>query len=129
MRKRSIVSGFAAVVLGCAIAPISSSAAWASANVCSGNPGSNGSTCVVVHGTGLHVDWVDTSMVKNHFDSCAVPTVTLSGQTISTTPICDARELDMGRVTIGRNLPNGSKVCASWSAPDPSNRPCATIHS
>jgi hypothetical protein len=26
---------------------------------------------------------------------------------------------DMGRVTIGRNLPNGSKVCAFWSAPDP----------
>jgi hypothetical protein len=100
-----------------------------SASGCTGNPGSNGSTCISVKGHGLHVDKVKTTFTKNHLDGCESYKVSFSrgGHTNPTGGDCDARDLSSGWIKEGFNFPNHTKVCGKWTYSG-SNRACVTVH-
>jgi hypothetical protein len=94
--------------------------AWASADGCD-NYGNNPKSCVQVQGSGTYVDWARGGVTlaargstRGHFDiwwdggSVTTPDETLSNDSF-------IAHTKWGQtVAINGNLPNGSKVCASF---------------
>ncbi|WP_262061406.1 hypothetical protein [Streptomyces sp. STR69] len=123
MRHRTIIAGFCVVAALCVSPP-----AYASATGCTGNPGSNGSKCIDVKGTKLHVDTVKTTLTKNHADDCGKATITIGSSWKRTSAkICEARDFSWGPITVNKSFPDGTKACASWSN-YPDGKACITIH-
>lgn len=103
------------------------SAAPASAEECIGNAGGSGSVCLTVKGTGLHVDSVSTTLVKNHADNCGYATITFgSTYLVQYARQCQARTFSEGPDPVEMNFAHGTKVCVTWSN-FPANKPCVTI--
>lgn len=102
--------------------------AYATSDGCTGNPGSNGSKCIYVVGTKLHVDTVKTTLTKNHADDCGYATISI-GPSWKTTSgrICRARDFTWGPIPVNQSFKNGTKACASWSN-YPEGQACVTIH-
>lgn len=108
---------------------LSPSPAFATATGCTGNPGSSGSTCITVNGSGLRVDSVKATLTRNHLGSgCHRVTITFgSTYSIGATRCGDGRTRVYGPEPVLMSFPNGTMACASWSY-NPSIRPCVTIH-
>ena len=122
MRSRIIIAGF------CTVAALSvSPPAYASGSGCTGNPGSNGSKCIDVKGTNLHVKTVKTTLTKNHADDCGKATITIGSWKKTSPKKCAARDFSWGPITVNKNFRNGTKACASWSN-YPRGKACVTIH-
>jgi hypothetical protein len=105
-----------------------------SAEVCTGNPGLDYSVCVVVHGTGLHVDYIGLTR-KTNVASYA-PWTDYAKISIGNNIYYDQSTYVTGQRTqriqlgtgVGLSFANGTQVCGNWNG-WPSKRPCATIHS
>jgi hypothetical protein len=98
-----------------------------SARGCTGNPGSNGSKCIEVKGTGLRVDTVKTTLTKNHADDCGKATIEIGSWKKTSGRICAARSFSWGPLDVNRSFPDGTEACASWSN-YPRGKACVTIH-
>jgi hypothetical protein len=131
MLKKLSIIGVASTALSIGVlqAPATADVHVFSASGCTGNPGSNGSTCIYVQGKGLRVDKVRTTFTKNHLDSCESYKVTFSrgGHSNPTGSRCGARDLSSGWIREGFSFPNKTKVCGKWSYSG-SNRACVTLH-
>jgi hypothetical protein len=125
---RSLATALVAVPLS--VLALNPSPASATATGCYGNPGSSGSTCITVNGSGLRVDSVKATLTKNHLGSgCYRVTITFgSTYSIAATRCGDGRTRVYGPDPVLMSFPNGTRACASWSY-NPSIRPCVTIHS
>ncbi|WP_432095648.1 hypothetical protein [Streptomyces sp. bgisy100] len=99
----------------------------ASGDGCTGNPGSNGSKCIYVKGTRLHVDTVKTTLAKNHADDCGKATIQIGSWKKTSGRICEASRFSWGPKKVNRNFRDGTKACAWWSN-YPRGRACVTIH-
>ncbi|MGC4986610.1 hypothetical protein ACLQ18_39465 [Streptomyces sp. DT193] len=124
----------AAVVLTAGAVLTTTSAASAdaglrSASGCTGNPGSNGSKCIYISGSGLHVTTAKTTLTKNHADNCGTPHIDFGDIMSFTGPrTCEARDFTFGPEPVNYSFPNGTKACAWWSN-YPEGKACITIHS
>lgn len=98
-----------------------------SARGCTGNPGSNGSKCIEVKGSRLHVDTVKTTLTKNHADDCGKATIQIGSWKKTSGRICEARSFSWGPKTVNKSFRDGTKACAWWSN-YPRGKACVTIH-
>ncbi|MEU9115114.1 hypothetical protein AB0D04_25835 [Streptomyces sp. NPDC048483] len=125
------IAAAAVLVMGGAAIPATQASAadltTMSASGCTGNAGGNGSKCIDVTGTGLHVKSVTATLTKNHADNCGRATISIGRNYVTTSgKICAASEFEFTD-TVGLSFPDGTKACASWSN-YPDSRACITIH-
>lgn len=101
----------------------------ASAPIRNSASGCNGSVCITVNGSGLHVNYVESSAkYPKTFTTYAqfylngrawLDSFKISGKAGDT--------YSTGNITIDENFANGTQICVSW--PGISGRPCETIES
>jgi len=126
--------GAAALLIGGAVlVPTTAQAATASsvtpmsATGCTGNPGSNGSKCISVKGTKLHVDTVKTTLTRNHANNCGVAHIQIGSWKKNSGRICKIRDFSWGPIKVNKSFPNNTKACAWWSN-YPNGKACINIH-
>ncbi|MEO6085513.1 MAG: hypothetical protein ABIQ18_20570 [Umezawaea sp.] len=105
-----------------------------SAEVCTGNAGLDYSVCVIVRGSGLHVDYIG---LTRHTNVAAASPWTDYGKIsignnvyyYQSTNVTGQRtqRIEVG-TGVGLSFADGSQVCGNWNGL-PGKRPCATIHS
>ncbi|MFE2752344.1 hypothetical protein ACFXGA_10120 [Actinosynnema sp. NPDC059335] len=105
-----------------------------SAEVCTGNAGLDYSVCVIVRGTGLHVDYIG---LTRHTNVAAYAPWTDYGKIsignniyyYQSTYVTGQRtqRIEVG-TNVGLDFADGMQVCGNWNG-WPGKRPCATIHS
>lgn len=91
--------------------------------------GCNGSVCISVNGSGLHVNWIEssatypktfTTYAQFYLNGSAwLDSFKISGKKGDT--------YSTGDISIDENFSNGTKICVSW--PGISGKPCETIES